>query len=99
MDESFAPLQPVVIEGLPVEWVSTRGEDGERTVLVCNHDGHPWRGKVTVKNMRPDQTLCRDLLSGEDRPFQHEGRNVTIELKIAPYDLAILRWTREQANQ
>jgi len=62
-DDVIRPVQPVLVDGLPVEWLSTRSND-HCSVVVANHDGQPWRGTVTVQNVPADFLQCRELLTG-----------------------------------
>ena len=91
-DEVFGGVQPVRIKGLPVQWLSTTGP-GHRTVLVSNNDGAPWTGEVVVSNVAPALEKCRELTTGAGVPFSRNGETASATVSIAPYGVAVLRWT------
>jgi hypothetical protein len=92
LDETIGQVQPVSVEGLPVEWLSTRGEK-QRTVLVANHSGEKWEGSIKVN--RHDRRLdrCTELLGDEQVDYLSSDEECQVNLRIPPYDLRILRWT------
>lgn len=91
-DEVIGAVQPVRVEGPPVQWLSTRGA-GHRTVLVTNNDGAAWSGKVTLRRADPALRRCDDLLSGEPVPFERAGGDAAAFVSVPPYGVLALRWT------
>jgi len=91
LDTLFAKVQPAIVEGLPVEWVSARGE-GHRTLAIANHDGAPWKGAVTLRDVDEGFGHCTDIVTGEAVPFAHDGTDARFGLSIPPYDVRVLRW-------
>lgn len=91
-DEVFGGVQPVRVKGLPVQWLSTTGA-GHRTVLVSNNDGAPWTGEVVVSNVAPALEKCRELTTGAEAPFSRNGETASAAVSVAPYGVAVLRWT------
>ncbi len=92
-DEVFGAVQPVKVDGLPVQWLSTRGE-GHRTVLVTNNDGAPWSGKVTLRGVDKTLARCADLLTGDAVPFELADGDAVVSTTVPPYGVRVLRWTQ-----
>lgn len=92
-DEVIAPVQPVAVDGLPAEWLSTTG-DTHRTVVIANHHDHPWEGTVHVKDVAPALETCTELRSGEAVEFTRSGEGATVALQVAAHDIKVLRWTK-----
>ena len=92
LDQAIAPVQPIVVDGLPVEWMSTTGAD-HRTVLVANHSGEAWQGSIRVKDLSPRWTTCRELLTETPMTFQRPNRAAVVSLEVPPYDVRVIRWS------
>lgn len=90
-DTVMAQVQPVVVEGLPVEWVSTL-QDGQHTVVLANHDGQPWRGKVTLKSSTKDKLTCTELFSGKKLSVHRKDTGYQVTLDIPAYEVSVIRW-------
>jgi len=92
-DEVIRPLQPVLVDGLPVDWLSTRDAD-HRTVVIANHDGQPWRGTVLLREVPRDFRECRELLTGRaPRSYRTaDGRSCVVD--VPPYDVRVIRYSR-----
>jgi hypothetical protein len=82
-DHVISQVQPVHVEGLPVQWVSAVVDDAMH-VLVVNHDPTPWQGCVTVNR---DLSTATSLL--DDQPLKIENNHIS--LNIPAYDLAIIK--------
>mgnify|MGYP006286497881 CR=1 FL=1 len=94
-DEAFGAVQPVTVEGLPVEWCSAKG-DGHRTVVVANHDLAPWSGRVTVRALDATLDTCVDIVTGRPAAFTRDASGAaTVALEIPAYDVRVLRWQRD----
>lgn len=91
MDHVIEPLQPVIVRGLPVEWVSTEGPE-RRTVVIANHGEDAWKGEVTLRGVLDPSKKCIELLSGRRIPHTINSRDVSLDVEVAPYDLAVFRW-------
>ncbi len=91
LDEVIGAVQPVKVEGTPVQWLSTRGE-GHRTILVSNNDGAEWKGTVTVRNSDKDPAVCKDLISNESVDFTQNGSERMLQLAVPPYGVRIVRF-------
>ncbi|MHC4535545.1 MAG: type 1 glutamine amidotransferase family protein [Planctomycetota bacterium] len=91
IDNIIEPIQPVVVQGLPVEWLSTHGPT-RKTVLVANHNEQEWKGLVTVRNIPGNTKKCVELLTGKVINFKAQNNQATVKLKIPRFDIRILRW-------
>jgi hypothetical protein len=91
MNNIIRSIQPVIVEGLPVEWVSTQGPD-RRTVLVANHSEQKWKGLVKVRDIPINSNKCVDLITGSVLSFQIENNSARIQIEIPPFDVRIIRW-------
>ncbi len=91
-DEVFGAVQPVTVQGLPVEWCSARGA-GQRTVVVANHDLAPWSGRVTVRALDATLNTCVDIVTGTPVEFTRGPDGAaTAALAVPAYDVRVLRW-------
>ena len=91
LDTVIDSVQPVKVNGLPVEWLSTRGEQ-ERTVLIANHDSVSWQGTVKIRQLDDSLTECIDLVTGTDVPFRREKTEAKVILNIPAYDVCAVRF-------
>ena len=82
-DHVIRQVQPVIVKGLPVQWVTACVDDATH-VLIVNHDPITWQGCVTANH---DLRAARSLL--DNQPLKIE--NNQIALSIPAYDLAIIR--------
>ena len=90
-DDVIGALQPVKVEGAPVEWLSTSSTEG-KTVIVANHDGQPWSGTIRVKHVDARYTHCRELLTDQAVSFRRAGDGTVLEAQIPPYEVRAFRW-------
>jgi hypothetical protein len=91
-DLVFEEVQPVRVDGLPVEWVSAKG-DAHRTLTIANHDGAPWQGKVYIRHVNAAFGNCVDLVTGETLAFERAGDGAVLEITIPPYDVRVIRFS------
>ncbi len=82
-DHVISQVQPVHVEGLPVQWVTAVVDDAMH-VLVVNHDPTPWQGCVTVNR---DLSTAISLMDNQSLKIE----NNQISLSIPAYDLAIIK--------
>lgn len=94
LDEIAAQVQPVLVKGLPLEWLSTRGPD-HRTIVAANHSPSPWEGDITLRARPEGFDICRELRSGEAASFKTGEGRATIHATIPAYDLRVWRWTAQ----
>lgn len=94
MDAICDSLQPVQIRGLPVEWLSTRGEN-RRTVVVANHNDIRWSGEVVWRHCTAAIRKASELSTGHDLSTRIENQDIVISLEIPPFDLRIVRLKTE----
>ena len=90
LDEVIGEVQPVRVEGLPVEWTSTRGE-GHRTVVVANHSGKPWNGKVMIRTGGDHFDRCMELLTGKYLHPVSSRDEIEISVEVPAYDIRAIR--------
>lgn len=93
VDEVIGPVQPVRVDGLPVEWLSTHGSD-HRTVVIANHDGQPWQGTVTLRLVPSEFDECRELLTGEVMKPIHNTADRSCVVEVPPYDVRVIQYRR-----
>ncbi|HEO70833.1 MAG TPA: hypothetical protein ENN80_06170 [Candidatus Hydrogenedentes bacterium] len=93
LDAVITPVQPVYVDGLPVEWVSTCGA-GDYTVTLANHDDTEWEGGIRVRDLPPQFDTCRELLTGDAVSFQRASSGAACRLAVPVYDVRVVRWSR-----
>jgi hypothetical protein len=91
-DEVIGAVQPVSVDGLPVEWLSARGEK-DYTVVVANNDGAPWRGTVSTERVPEAWDSCRELLTQSTIAFSRAGDRSDCVLEVPAYDVRAVRWS------
>ncbi len=94
LDTVMASVQPITIEGVAVQWWSTRA-DKARTVAIANHSGETWRGAVCIKDLSPDLRVCRETCSQKSQAFAIENGITRLQLSISAYDVAVVRWLKQ----
>jgi hypothetical protein len=94
LDTVMAAVQPITIEGIPVQWCSTR-TDHTRTVAIANHSGEPWKGAVCIRDLPPDLRVCREMRGGKSQSFTLKQGITRLDLSIPAYDVAVVRWSME----
>jgi hypothetical protein len=92
-DHVIEPLMPAKVEGLSVEWVTTKAKE-QRTILIANHRNNVWEGKVFLK--MPDFTAskCSELLSDKKIKIHKCDYGYSADVLIPPYDIKIIRWEK-----
>lgn len=90
-DTVIAPLQPWAVEGLPIEWLSTRGSRGadHRTLVLANHSPQPWTGRVRCLDRGFTPTHAVELITGSELGPVEAGRS--IDITVAPLGVAACR--------
>lgn len=91
LDNVMEGVQPVAVDGVPVEWLSQRSAD-EYTVVLANNGEGEWSGTVTVKSLPQGLNDCRELLMGQSVSFSQEKSQVRCSLTIPPYEVRVLQW-------
>jgi hypothetical protein len=91
-DHVISPVQPVHIEGLPIQWVSTR-RPGAHTVVLSNNDDREWTGRVTARGIDPSLRSCRELLAARELGTSRTGEGAAVALTVPPFGVAVVEWT------
>jgi hypothetical protein len=91
MDHVMASMKPVAIEGLPVEWLSTRGP-GRRTVLIANHSEQNWQGRIRIRATSRSYGKCVELLRDCEWPFTQDKSDYSTAVEVPAYDVGVFRW-------
>jgi hypothetical protein len=95
-DEVIRPVQPALVEGLPVEWLSAHDAD-HRTVVIANHDGQPWCGTVTLRAVPAEFRECRELLTGRILKSHRKAGDRSCIVEVPPYDVRVIRYARSSS--
>lgn len=91
-DHVLAAVQPVHIEGLPIQWISTR-RPGAHTVVLSNNDDREWTGRVTARVVEPSLRSCRELLAERELETARTGESSSVALAVPPFGVAVIEWT------
>jgi hypothetical protein len=92
LDNVIGEKQPVVVNGLPLEWTSTTRPDGGKIIALSNHaEGPSWTGSLAVR-MPSDCRVqsCRELRQNTTCTAHRDGGLVRVSLTIAPFDVAVI---------
>lgn len=90
-DTILAELSPVQVDGLPVEWVSTKNGN-DTWVVIANHDGTPWRGQVRIRTSAMPHK-CRELLTGGEIEIGKDAEQVIFLSSVPGYDVRAYQLT------
>ena len=93
LDEVIRQVQPVHMDGLPVEWLSTI-TDSHRTVVVANHHDQPWIGTVHVRNLSAKMNRCTELTTNQRLFYRRQGKDALVKLNVPAFDVKVLRWSQ-----
>ncbi len=90
-DQVISGVQPVTVEGFPIQYMSTTG-DKQRTVVALNHREKPWNGTITLADAAAGYKKCTDLLTSKPVKFKKSSEGLSCKVDIAAYDLVALRF-------
>jgi hypothetical protein len=97
-NEVVGAVQPLQVDGLPVEWVSCHGAT-HRSVLVVNHGSDPWTGRLRVRDVSEDLSCCRERVSGRSMEFRRDTSGaVDVDVSVPAGDVAVLQWSRPSTS-
>jgi hypothetical protein len=90
LDDEINNIQPAIVEGLPIEFLSTKSGDNINVVL-SNNSGTEWKGKVIVRQDNRKFGSCRELLTGQKHYSKHYNSEVFVS--VPAYELRVLSWS------
>ena len=93
LDYAIRAVQPVFIDGLPIEWLSTRSEN-KYQVLLSNNRDQLWEGIVTARYVDGTLKKCHELLSGQPLQSRTSIGGAQVAIKISPFDVAVVSWEK-----
>jgi hypothetical protein len=86
-------VQPVNVEGIPVEFLSTKSKDHYNVILSNNND-QEWYGKIILKTLDIKFKTCHELLMEKKISFEKTksgGAEATV--LVPPYEVCIFSWS------
>ena len=89
LDQAIGSVQPVSVQGLPVEWLSASGP-GNRTVVIANNGSEYWSGRLSIRDSNRRVRSCQELLSERPLDIERTHDGIIVGLDIAPFDLGIV---------
>ena len=93
LDTVIDAVQPITIEGLPVQWCSTQSKD-TRTVTIANHSGETWEGTIHISNLDSNLNHCEEMRSQTPLKSKRSQQNTQVTIQIPAYDVAVVRWSK-----
>lgn len=91
-DRVISEVQPVRIEGLPVEYLSTT-TDNSYNVVLSNNSEKPWKGRIIVRSVAPELIKCKELLTNQPlKPVRKKSRETKVDIVIPPYEVRVISW-------
>lgn len=94
LDQVISAVQPVQIDGLPIEWLSTVAEN-QYCVLLSNNSDQDWEGTVTARRVNASFQKCTELRSGQSLKTHNTENGAQVRLKLAPFDVGVVAWRHE----
>lgn len=91
-DKVISEIQPVKIEGLPIEFLSTK-TDNSYNVILSNNSDQCWKGRIVVHSIAPDLTKCMELFSRQPlKPERKKNNKTEIDITVPPYEVRVISW-------
>ena len=90
LDRVMASVQPITMEGIPLQWCSIRS-DHARTIAMANHSGETWQGTLCIRDLSPDLGVCREMRSKKSLVCQVKDSVTRVDLSIPAYDVAVVQ--------
>lgn len=91
LDSIILPLQPVTIDGLPLEWTSTTRTDDSKIVALSNHAEGSWHGSVNVRSPTTCRSFaCRELRHNTSCVAEPHSDGIQVKLEIPAFDIVVL---------
>lgn len=98
LDHVIKPLQPVIIDGPPLAWASSRSDE-TLYVVLANHDEVSWKGRITIPGSMGEKVSCRDLINNEVVMHCRDAQGTHVESTIEPYGICVLQWRFDTAKK
>ena len=93
-DKVISEIQPVKIEGLPIEFLSTKGDNSYNVVLSNNSD-QLWKGKIVVRQVATELSKCTELITNHKlNPVREKNGETEVSVEIPPYEVRVISWDK-----
>lgn len=93
-DKVISEIQPVRIEGLPLEFLSTKSNNSCNVVLSNNSD-QEWKGSVKARLVAPELSKCKELITNLVlKSVRNKSGETEVNLTIPPYEIRVVSWTK-----
>ncbi len=93
-DKIISDVQPVRIEGLPLEYLSTKSSNNYNIVL-SNNSNQDWKGKIIARNVDQTFNFCKELLNNQVlRSTRKVNGNVEVSVTIPAYEVRVVSWSK-----
>jgi len=94
-DRVISEVQPVRIEGLPVEYLCTT-TDNSYNVVLSNNNEQPWKGRIIARPVSPDLKKCKELLTNQPlKPVRKKNRETEVDIVVPPYEVRVISWYKK----
>jgi len=90
----ISAAQPVKIDGLPIEFLSTKSASSCNVVLSNNSD-QVWSGRIHASSVEKDFKTCNELIANQRLTsiISPDG-TVYVQLDIPPYEIRVVSWSK-----
>ncbi len=94
LDRVMAQVQPAVVNGPPIAYLTTKSAEAVNVVLSNNSD-RLWQGAVALHAAESDMVHCQELLTREKISFTRNPQGAVVaDMKVPPYEVRVLSWSR-----
>ena len=94
-DKVISEIQPVKIEGLPIEFLSTK-TDRSYNVVLSNNSDQWWKGRIVVRSVAPELTKCMELITRQPlKSIKKKNRETNVDVVVPPYEVRVISWYKE----
>ena len=93
-DKMISDIQPVKIEGLPVEFLTTKS-DQFFNVIISNNSDQVWKGKIMARSVSSQFLKCKELITSKKLNFVRKKDGVSeVEVIVPPFEISVISWSK-----
>ena len=93
-DKVISEIQPVKIEGLPVEFLITKS-DRFVNVVISNNSDQVWNGKIMARSVSSQFSKCKELITSKKLNFIRKKDGFSeVEVIVPPFEISVISWSK-----
>lgn len=92
-DKVISDIQPVKIEGLPVEFLTTKS-DQFFNVVISNNSDQVWNGKIMARSVSSQFSKCKELITSKLNFIRKKDGFSEVEVIVPPFEISVISWSK-----